>query len=160
MLSPGPVLPEPGEAMVSSFYRSCSAWRTETAVRLPIQTLLPVAGRGCLHQTGKAAAAVRPVCSHRRCRVPVPRRQRRPAGRRRLGSESRSAGSAPLGLGARERRRERARGTRYCSEVVAVEAGSAAAALQLPSMVAVEDWRLGPYHQPHLSLRAAEEGEL
>lgn len=47
-----------------------------------------------------------------------------------------------------------------CSGVVAVEAGSAAVALQLPSMVAVEDWRLGPCHQPHLSVRAAEGGEL
>lgn len=47
----------------------------------------------------------------------------------------------------------------YCSEVVTGEAGSAAVALQLPSMVAVEDWRLGPCHQPHLSVRAGEEGE-
>lgn len=47
-----------------------------------------------------------------------------------------------------------------CSEEVAVEADSAAAALRLPSTVAVEGWRLGPCHQPHLSVRAAEEGEL
>lgn len=41
-----------------------------------------------------------------------------------------------------------------------MEADSVVVALRLPSMVAVEDSRLGPYRRRRLSVQAAEEGEL
>lgn len=151
-----PVPLGPGEVMESSSCQNRRTLRTAIEARSPPRTPLPpVAGPDCLHQTGREAVAARPLCSHHRCRVLVRRRQRRPAGRRRLGSKSQSVGSALLGLVGRER----GRGMHCRSEEVAAEASSAAGALRLPSTVAAEDCQLGPYHRRHLSVPAAEEDE-
>lgn len=135
MLSPGLVPPGPGVEMELNCYQSRRISRSATVVRSPTRIPLLAAGPGYLRRTGRAVAVVGPVCSRRRCRVLVPRPRRHPDGRRRLGSGSQSAGSAPLGLGAQGRAPEM-----HCwSEEVAVEAGSAVVALRLPSTAAVED---------------------